>query len=420
MEINYGILIYGAVYLLDSIIMIKLMDACLCRRTVHRTFTLSAYGAFFLLGTAAWKLGISWQYGMCYLLLLFFFTLLYENSWETRIWAVLTFGSVRFLCLLIKVFAFRYDLWHEWSISVMLFLVCFLIINRLGVSFRDEEEADRRCIAVSLPVPLVSLAAMCGLLHYKDNIPSLFSMVCCIGILVMNLSVLFLCQIMLQNYRHIRQRDVYMQQTAYYRNQLYVIAESQNSIRSLRHDMKNHILHLEALLAKENCADARQYLNAMAAGLQSPAEYVSTRNEEIDSLLNYKIKLAERLLNTVDYRIHIPKDLEWQSFDNNVILGNLLDNAIEAAAQSERKILNLEIRAVRGMLLIHVANSYSGTIKREGALFSSTKEGGEHGIGLQNVRHMVEKQNGEIAITYSNGLFEVEVMLYINGRFSPL
>ena len=90
-------------------------------------------------------------------------------------------------------------------------------------------------------------------------------------------------------------------------------------------------------------------------------------------------------------------------------------NAIEAAQGSRRKWMKLVLRADRGVFLIHIANSCAGPPKRKAGRFLSTKENAvEHGIGLQNVKRMVEKQNGNIEFQYEDGIFLVEVMLYMN------
>lgn len=67
------------------------------------------------------------------------------------------------------------------------------------------------------------------------------------------------------------------------------------------------------------------------------------------------------------------------------------------------------------MFLIHIANSCDRMPQKKGKGFLTTKEKGkEHGIGLLNVRRMVEKQNGNIEFQYADGMFLVEVMLYMN------
>ncbi len=119
--------------------------------------------------------------------------------------------------------------------------------------------------------------------------------------------------------------------------------------------------------------------------MTNPQEYVKTGNDTVDSLLNYKIQKADEVLNVVETKISIPGQLRLRSFDLNVLLGNLLDNAIDASMRTEEKKLKL-----------------------------TTKEDKvNHGIGLKNVRRIVEKYHGEIEFLFENDTMETDVMMYV-------
>lgn len=91
-----------------------------------------------------------------------------------------------------------------------------------------------------------------------------------------------------------------------------------------------------------------------------------------------------------------------------VILGNLLENAIEAAEQTKEKWLLVDIRFRQGILRIDIENSFSGTLK-EGRKI----EKDNHGIGLGNVKKIVEKYEGSVEICPQNTTFDVKLILYM-------
>lgn len=332
-----------------------------------------------------------------------------------RLWLTVMLCSVEAACHLIPYFVGGGDFYvPEMAGGSVLFLNCFFLIRKTAPQNPETEKPDRKQIVLLLVIPVTGLVAMVGLL-FGNVKPHGFAALCCACILAADLSVFYLTDTLIQNDTHVRQRDIYRQQTTHYRNQLEVIGESQGRLRALRHDMKKHMLHLRAELQQGHYEDALRYLEEMEIALQNPAEHAKTGNREIDSLLNYKIQRAEQVLSKVESDISVPMELMPKSFDINVILGNLLDNAIEAAQESERKWLKLVLRADRGVFLIHIANSCADAPKRKGNQFFSTKEdAGEHGIGLQNVRRMVEKQNGNIEFRYADGVLAVEVMLYMS------
>ncbi len=95
-----------------------------------------------------------------------------------------------------------------------------------------------------------------------------------------------------------------------------------------------------------------------------------------------------------------------------------MDNAICAAAQSEKKLLDIQINYQRGMLLIQMKNSYCGTLIRAGEQYLSTKENcaeGQqvHGLGMKNVKRIVQKYNGSIEVRDEGQLFDVRILMYM-------
>lgn len=155
------------------------------------------------------------------------------------------------------------------------------------------------------------------------------------------------------------------------------------------------------------------YICDMQAYLENPHEYISSGNQEVDSLMNYMLNRAKTVLNHVNYEINIPKELAIRSFDLNVIVGNLLENAIESAEQSKERWLELFLNYERGMLFIRVRNSYDNAIKRKGEIYITTKkEKRIHGIGLQNVKNVVDTYKGDMQISDKDNIFDVKIILY--------
>ena len=232
--------------------------------------------------------------------------------------------------------------------------------------------------------------------------------------LIINISVFYLYNILTENYIHLRDHDIYKQQIYAYQNQLEVIMESQNRVRALRHDMKNHILALQILVQRKEAEETNKYLDSMKNFMTNPEEYVKTGNDAVDSLLNYKIQKADEVLNVVETKISIPEQLRLRSFDLNVLLGNLLDNAIDASMQTEDKKLKITIKLDKGILFLNICNSCQMIADGKKNFLETTKEDkANHGIGLKNVRRIVEKYHGDITFFYENNIIQTDVMMYV-------
>ena len=97
-----------------------------------------------------------------------------------------------------------------------------------------------------------------------------------------------------------------------------------------------------------------------------------------------------------------------------VVLGNLMENAIEAAYKTDEQYLSLDLRQHKNLLLLTIKNSYCGPLREEeGIFFSKKADIANHGYGLKNVKRIVEKYNGVMEISHTDSIFCVDIMLYI-------
>ena len=167
------------------------------------------------------------------------------------------------------------------------------------------------------------------------------------------------------------------------------------------------------MVGNQNNEEIQKYIQDMGEYMQNQSELVSCGNKNLDSLLNYLLGQAKKKLNHVEYEVQVPSDLCISAFDLNMILGNLIENAIEAAEQTKDKWTSVDIYYEKGMLSMEIKNSFQHELDVEKNKLLSTKEEKGHGIGLANVRKMVEKYQGFMDISNTNQIFTVKVMLYL-------
>lgn len=208
-----------------------------------------------------------------------------------------------------------------------------------------------------------------------------------------------------------QERERLQRELKSYENQFALIQQSQRNIRALKHDMKHHIKMLSDLISKDEKDAALKYLSNMGNYIQTEEEYVASGNGEIDSILNYMIVKAKKAGAQVEWKIQLPERLNISAFDINVILSNLLDNAINALTQVDVPILYISVKFRCGVLVIHIRNScVGGILPREGrSVFSED----EHGLGLKNVKRIVEKYHGNVNLHCENEMFDAIALLFL-------
>ena len=130
-------------------------------------------------------------------------------------------------------------------------------------------------------------------------------------------------------------------------------------------------------------------------------------------MLNYLLSDAENLRIRVEIKVSVPSEIYISLFDLNVILGNLINNAKEAVCKCKDRWIDIDIGYDKEILFIQIKNPYNGDIHKMGEEYVTTKmDGGEHGIGLKNVKKIVKKNGGRIKMDASNGIFTSRIMLY--------
>ena len=142
-------------------------------------------------------------------------------------------------------------------------------------------------------------------------------------------------------------------------------------------------------------------------------EFSKSGNFAIDALLNYKNRIAESKNIKIKLEQRIPTTLPYKASDLCIILGNLLDNAIEASENCANKEIDVYIVYAKNRLKISTKNYYEGEINKdkEGNFLSKKKDKENHGIGLKSVKKIVSLYNGYIEIQAENSLFKVNILL---------
>lgn len=184
-------------------------------------------------------------------------------------------------------------------------------------------------------------------------------------------------------------------------------------MRGWRHDYHNHIQTMKAYLQLEEHQRLGEYLAGLEVDLAAVDTLVRSGNVKVDAILNSKLSLARDRKITVNAKATVPSGLTVSEIDLCVILGNLLDNAIEAAMKVGReddRSIRVYIDVKRDHLYVSVTNTSGERAKKQDGRYMSSK-GGYHGFGLMRVDRLIGKYGGYIKRRDEEGAFTTEVML---------
>lgn len=380
------------------------------------------YGCFYVINTVLfWEFHTVWINMICNLMGIGAIVWLYTKSVRTNLFITGTIYLINCGCDVAATSLFvnyrdggAYNQIYA-VISLFLIFMCELVIEKMITIHKDAEDAQNISLVL---MPICSIIVI-TLLIYTDTCTDIGLTIVSIGLLIANFLMLYLYNLLLHSISQQYEMEMLKTQLQAYANQLNVVLRGEEKIKALRHDIKHHLNELMLLANKHDVAEIQKYIDEMNSFLKNPNEIVASGNLEIDSVLNFMLQKAEKELKTVDIKVMLPEKVR-HSFDINVMLGNLLENAIDAAGKTENKYLSVHIKLKRGILKVKIENSFESSCtlcekqNRKDTILKTTKPFTEqHGIGLKNVKKIVEKYNGTMAVTAQEGIFCVNLLLYM-------
>lgn len=187
---------------------------------------------------------------------------------------------------------------------------------------------------------------------------------------------------------------------------------STDRLRKLRHDMNNHIGLIKTLVYTQKYEELKEYTDQLYEDVEIANDLVITGNKTLSVLLNTKKNRAKE--KNIEFTcILATEDIDMQDKDICTLLGNILDNAIEAADKSENgKYIELTIQKTQDGCVINCENSFG--IRPEvidGRFITGKKNARIHGIGTEIIKDIVSKYHGDIRFNYEEDIFSVRVVM---------
>lgn len=293
-----------------------------------------------------------------------------------------------------------------------LFTLLFVLCRNVRLQSKDSLYNG-----ISFIAPLILLFLTTNSFNTRKNMPIYYLVVS--GILLCFSTLLFY---LIDGYTIINEEsqkriiaDKLMDMQASYYQKL---EDSQKEIVSMRHDLKKHLQSLVMLLQEKHYQEALNYIESIYESTNRMKTPISGGNNMVNILINNAQQLATDANVPFTANIMVPSDLPINNTDLCIILGNLLDNALEGNAritdENVERFIHTDIRIKKAFLVIHISNSFDGQIKLKGNHYESVKTDTKYcGIGLSNVTAVLKKYHGDMKISRQAEVFNVTIMLPI-------
>lgn len=241
---------------------------------------------------------------------------------------------------------------------------------------------------------------------------------CLIGliiILLINLLVFRLCSIIAAEFELRRNNTLFMRQLELHNKYMQEREEQIQLLRTERHDTKQRYCLLHAMLKSCEYKEVEDYLEELLSHPLNKNEGIcKSDNWIVDSLINGKLGEVKKQGVDVEVSVHVPQKLPYEIGDLGILLGNVIDNAIEAVEKCQmKKYIKLFIEYQRNGLLVVCINSYDGFLKKDsnGNVLTRKENPDNHGFGLFSIETVANKYSGSMVIEPNELEFKIKIYM---------
>ena len=268
-----------------------------------------------------------------------------------------------------------------------------------------------RLMLLLAAMPFCSLLAVVAMTAWQYVSPDLHDIELKLGLAVLPFVLLTALALLyailvLENHERLEEADKLASlRESYYQG----LRREETQVRTLRHDLRNHLTALRGLVELGEDGKALQYIDQLA---DSPALRGGKRlceNDAANAVLSAKAEAMGRAGLTADFSVSLPRELSLADADLCALLGNALDNAMEAAEGAEDKTVTLRCRKEKGLFMLRVENAYAGELSPDLATTKADKAA--HGFGLAGMREIAERLGGSLETRANGGRFQLVVCL---------
>lgn len=306
----------------------------------------------------------------------------------------------------------NYDLISSF-ISVFLFFLSSVVAGKLFKRKKEETRSGEWWYVL-----IITIGSTCVILVLAyDSIVSRITVIwLCIVLFIFNYIIYNLFISIEEKHEYEREVLTLKNQMNIFENQISESIKRDEAVRMLRHDMKHHVNELYHFADKGDTESIKEYINEMGEQIHLADLMVNSGVSAIDGVLGYMILQADNKGINVRTHVTIPESMKLSSYDMNILLGNLMQNAIDATEKCKEKYIDVLIRYDRNCIFIKISNPYDGErLVKDGEYITTKNEEKNHGLGIRSVKKIVEKYDGSIFFSEEEGKFVVKLVLMIDA-----
>jgi|GEM_PF-3692579 len=310
--------------------------------------------------------------------------------------------------------------------SIISKIVLFMVMLLLNMTKSDRfESVPQKFWFAFLFFPVISVFIVLLLVENeivlgRNNLSlTPYTTIVSIGVLVMNLLMIFLMEKLAQSIHNNSILNIEKQRLSYQQDYYDLLFAKQQEIRTLWHDLKHHFIVI-SLFAKENQNEKIiDYLAEIDEDIVQADNVVKTGNFVIDSIINQKYQIALNNNINISVKAALSQKLNIDSNDLCIIIANALDNSIEAVKNlksdnPEDNIIKVNMDTKNDNFIFTVINQFNEIkLGKDDMPITTKKDNISHGLGLKSIEKTAQNYKGHMDIEIENKTFTLSVIMKI-------
>jgi two-component system, LytTR family, sensor histidine kinase AgrC len=360
------------------------------------------------------------------LVVIFSLALAYTVELKTKIIFTVLYGVLMSIVNFISIYCFylldsvdltRLDPANEqnqillFKATLLSFTIMFAVIQIIRlIAKRRSFSLHYRYYILFILVPIISIYQMNVLTHYNEmNIHYFLS---AIGFLFINVMIIYIFDTIIDKFQFKHENAQLQQQMDYQDANYEKTVHSFKSIKRIIHDTNQQFLYIEECIKRNEQAAALEHIRTTLNKVEGAYQRVNTGHLVIDALVTNTLNIGQANGIRIDTKLNLySPEISIDRYDLCVVLGNMLDNAIEASKHvkiAEDRYVVIKIFSHESALFIHILNQMDNEVV---PLRSQKPNPENHGIGLTNIARLCDKYGGHMTIETKQKTFHNMVML---------
>ena len=301
-------------------------------------------------------------------------------------------------------------------LSNLIFVVILYLIYHLFKEYFHMMRLRDVFLSLVMPIAGIIVATLTFLVSSNASIPNSNRIILgFVSLIIISFTFLnfYMIKNISNNYALQKENLVANKEKEIYRLEIANSERYIQEVSTIKHNIKNQLLCIESLIDEQNYTQAKQICNNINDNIKINTHMYKTGNIYLDAILNVVYgKAAE---NKINLTVQCNTNLKFISCDDLLVLiGNLVDNAIEALCDEQIKELKIDILQKGTYAILNIQNySSKSVLKTNPNLLTNKIDVKNHGYGLNSVKRIVKKYGVNIAFYEESNYFYVNIMMDI-------